>query len=227
MIYFEHKCPNCRNTEYFQAFSVQEYEPIPPSELKPGRPRVTAKMRTDNDPVKGYACASCPRCKQPVLFVFTGAMQDIKQLEAADKKPLRGMANNVKMINAYPETPQPYKHEAIPEPAKTLFADLQEILAEGKTPAITMGGCRSVLEDALKHLGAKGKTPYEKINDLLKMGIITKLIADWGHLIRFNCNFAIHEIKATTEEAEEMVDFMKIFLEYTFVLPWQIERFRQ
>ena len=42
-------------------------------------------------------------------------------------------------------------------------------------------------------------------------GIITETIKDWAHIIRDNGNDAVHELNGKREDAEDLLNFTKIF----------------
>ena len=57
-------------------------------------------------------------------------------------------------------------------------------------------------------------------------GIITETIKDWAHIIRDNGNDAVHELNGKREDAEDLLNFTKIFLQYAFELPAVIKAMR-
>jgi Domain of unknown function (DUF4145) len=225
MFTIHHRCPNCRRDHHFNIFNVGEYLVLP--ESKRGKAAIQVRHFEPDDQVKAYGSATCPNCLQPVLFVFQSPMKSFKKIKATAGKQESAGHVSIKLLESYPPLPKPYSHPAFPEKIKTLFSDLQQILDQGMNPSLIVGGCRSVLEVAVKALGAEGRSPFHKIDNLKEKGVITQVLADWGHHVRLEGNEAIHELSATKEEAEQMVEFTKVFLEYTFVLPYKIESVRK
>lgn len=170
-----------------------------------------------------HCLCKCPDCKNPILVTAETTLDGYENIrKSIEEFQFSPSLTFIKVLKYYPEPPKPYTHESLPDEVKTLYADLQRILWEGKSPSIVVSGCRSVLEASLNALQAKGNSIKEKIDYLYETHAITKVLADWAHHIRIEGNFAIHEIKTTPEEAQEIVEFTKIFLIYTFELPYRI-----
>ena len=93
-------------------------------------------------------------------------------------------------------------------------------------PHFILAGCRTVLEAVVRELGGNGHTLSARIADLHAQGVITKGLADWAHQIRIGGNDAVHEMSGTPEEARELVEFTKLFLQFTFELPARINEVR-
>lgn len=69
-----------------------------------------------------------------------------------------------------------------------------------------------------KDLGGEGKSIFDRINDLLAKGIITKPIADWAHKVRLLGRDATHDADGTVEEVAELVNFIHFFLKAAYEL---------
>ena len=100
------------------------------------------------------------------------------------------------------------------------------MLKQGLSPSLVITGCRSVLEISVNELGAEGKTLQHKINNLKEKSIVNGVLADWAHQIRLEGNSAVHQMEGTQEEAEELVEFTKLFLQYTFEFPSRVNAIR-
>ncbi len=169
--------------------------------------------------MQAYATGACPRCFQPLLFYFSCLSSELDEIRKCIGPERRYNGPAPKLLKRYPEPRRAFVHPAVPERTAKLFTNLQEHQRQNLDPSIVVATCRSVLETAVNDLGAKGKTLVQRIIDLREKGVLTNVLADWAHQIRMEGNEAIHEINATREQADEMVDFVRIFLEYAFVLP--------
>ena len=86
---------------------------------------------------------------------------------------------------------------------------------------------RVILEYTLKDLeiGTDNDNLYDRIQEAYKREIITKPVADWAHIVRKFGNIAIHEVEATETEAREVKEFVKIFLDLVYRIPYEISKF--
>ena len=227
-------CPNCTRDEHFAVTEVKELfiksdslASIDESKAVVTTPSVKVTERFPDTLVDGWGTASCPKCFQPVLIIFKAPYLPVsKSRELKDNTQLKVLLQkHVEIIDWFPKL-DIFSHPAIPEKTRNLFRDVQKIEKQKLNPPLIVVGCRSVLEEAVKTLGGQGDTLYDKIEDLYKQGVITRILKDWATIIRKYGNKAAHEIETTQEEATEMVEFTKIFLEYTFVLPWRVEQKR-
>jgi len=163
----------------------------------------------------------CPACLKSFFAELPVKAKD-------PNEALKNFAMGIKSIDvlkarAYP-SPEYYRSNAVPQEIMDLFFDIQ---ARSKHPAMIIAGCRSVLEASVDRMNAKGNTLFEKIEYLFKEGIIPKPIAEWCHIIRKFGNKAVHEIQATREEAEEIVELTRFFLIYVFELPAKVAEIRK
>ncbi len=222
-------CPNCRNNRGMRAWAMGEFEIISPEKITPPHLRnlVRPEMLDPDAIIKATCCCTCTLCHQPVMVSIAMARKMFDKAKACvnSDEGYRGPAPEVLQI--WPAPVKPYTHPSFPAKLNDLFIDFQDIFAEGKDPAIVVGGCRNVLEFAVNDQKAKGSNLCRKICDLQAKGVISELLAEWAHYVRLEGNEAIHEIKATSEEAEEMIDFTKIFLQYLYELPSRIKEARQ
>jgi hypothetical protein len=214
LIIIKLRCPSCYNETGFIITCLDGYE---------NAKEITLAGKT-HQLVHAHCLCKCPNCKQVVLAKIETTLANYQNIQEALKNfhytPTLSFIN---LLEYWPKPPEPYSHESLPDDLKIIYKDLQEILWLKKSPSIVVGGCRSVLECALNELGAEGKSIRDKIDDLFNKGVITKVLANWAHHIRIEGNTAIHEIKTTPEEANEIVEFTKIFLIYTFELPHRIK----
>ncbi len=229
MFYVNATCPNCMNTGHFNMLWIGEYKVV-------GRKRIDGRDISHpaledgtpaDDIVKAYGCGSCPQCQQPVLIIFTAFKKKFEKIKESAGTMKQSAPARVDVIEVHPSAPKPFTHPALPGKVQELFVSLQE-MRDGKVyPPLIVGGCRSALEAALDALNAQGNRIIDKINDLKDKGVITAVLADWANQIRLHGNKAVHEIQASEQEAEELVEFTKVFLEYCFVLPYRISQLKR
>ena len=165
----------------------------------------------------------CPLCQGPVMVMFECDQIDLyNMLRLKTDMHASSSVRGFKILKTLPKPEEPEIHEHYPERIKVLFSDLQDMARQNRTPSLIVTGCRSVLEVACGELGGEGKNFFSRIDDLLAKNILTQPLADWAHRLRLDGNAAVHEIEATPEQATELIEFIKLFLEVTFVLPRRI-----
>ncbi|OMH39934.1 DUF4145 domain-containing protein [Desulfurobacterium indicum] len=174
--------------------------------------------------VETFALVLCCKCKSKFIANFTvrkslynEAKEVIKDLYS--QKAVNLLASELSTI---PEPKEPYSHPSFPHKVAKFFTKLQQ----EEDPVIKLGIARAVLEVALNEVGAEGKTLYEKIQDVYEKRLITASLAEWSHIVRKFGNKALHELEAETEEAKEVENFCKFFLDLLFRIPAEIEAAR-
>lgn len=227
MFYFPADCPTCKKPQTFVVTSVGEYRVLEEKRIVQGQPRIPGRTLEQHDLVKTYGSGTCPNCRQPVLFVFKITSKQLEKAKEAIQKNRQYTVKNAELIESYPPQPEYYSNKAYPDDLKKPFVDLQIAMDQGHTPAFILAGCRMVLEAAVKNLGAKGNGLFPQIDDLVEKGILSNLLGDWAHLIREYGNRAAHQLDGAAEEAREMIDFTRIFLDYAYVLPYRINKHRR
>jgi len=114
----------------------------------------------------------------------------------------------------------------LPDAVNQDLIDLQNMLKQQLAPHLVMTGCRTILETAVKTLGGEGKRLVDQIQDLKNKAVVNGVLADWAQHIRLEGNSAVHERSGTQEEAQELMEFTKLFLQYTFEFPSRITTLR-
>jgi hypothetical protein len=66
----------------------------------------------------------------------------------------------------------------------------------------------------------------QKLTDLRNKGLLTGVLHEWADMIRFEANAAIHELTGSKEDANEMVRFIRFYLQYVYELPYEIAKVR-
>lgn len=92
--------------------------------------------------------------------------------------------------------------------------------------AAAMGG--KALEAAARHLGAKASTLAKMIDELGSAGMLPQAMVDWAHEIRLLRNVGAHaaESEVEAQDAQDMVEFLDLFLHYALTLPEEISAYK-
>lgn len=239
MLTFDGQCPHCNSDKGFNAFGMscyiigdRDYGKFPLTEmekrLKDAR-EYLGRENSEQDDLSAQASFSlageCRKCHMPIVATCSALRKDAMQLYgciASSKKtmPFIGVVEAV-----YPAPTPPYSHTSLPDKVQESFIALQKMLMEKKPAHLIIMGCRIVLEASVRELGGgkDGDTLHRRIISLFEQGIITASLRDWANVIKNFGNGAAHKMLGTEEEARELVDFTKIFLQFTFELPATIK----
>lgn len=231
MFKFQLKCPHCLNSEYFSIRSPVDYHaPRPPALAGNKNDQTSIPSSTvDGNEAKCFGVAYCPRpnCAGPVLIWFESArMMFSNRGNYGSNIEWVYAGPQPRILGTWPSAPSTDDSENWPEKLRTIFREIQEDIRMKRDPSRIVGACRSVLEVALANLGydkAKGKNLSDRIDSARAEGILTESMKQWAHKTRMDGNEALHELEATQEEAKELVDFIKTFLEIVFDLPERIK----
>jgi len=217
-------CPHCSNLADFSLNNIAEYRIIGSVNLQANLPRVQIhRAMQPADRVDAFGVASCPLCHGPVMVNFEATLSSLRGMQAAANRPEeRFVAGDVKILATYPTPAKASRDPAYPEELREIFAEAQEDLLLNRSSARIVATCRSVLDVATKKLNGKGKDLLNRIDNLREEGILTQSLSEWAHTVRINGNEAIHELTATKQEAAEIIEFIKMFLDVAFVLPTRI-----
>jgi len=224
MLVIEGQCPYCNEKRGFKLFAVSEYKSARLTQyFKKNQGREDRSAKT----ARFYACGVCFLCNQPVivdveiqdnfLFVMYDCIENDRIYEGPPPE----------ILSMIPAPVTPYSHPALPDKVRPLFVDLQSMLKQNLAPSLIIAGCRSVLEEAVKELGGHGSNLYRRIEDLKSKAIVNGVLYDWATSIRNLGNDATHELKGEQEEAAELVEFTKLFLQYTFEFPARVQEKRR
>ena len=228
MLFLEGQCPHCDEKRGFEVFAVSDYRAKRPvKDIKKDKTYERAWVNDEQCPAaQFFAAGVCIYCDNPILLELE--INDI-YLEALREcipsgKRYEGNAPQVKRM--WPQPVPPYSHPSLPEKVRTLFVDLQDMLKQNRSPSMIIAGCRAVMESAVKDLKGEGKTLADRVDYLKNKAIVNGVLADWAHHVRLTGNEAIHELEGTQEDAAELVEFTKLFLQYTFEFPSRIQEAR-
>ena len=110
----------------------------------------------------------------------------------------------------------------LPEEITQPFHDLQEDVKKKRNAAGVMSISRGCLDVCLKEQGYAEGDRRSRIQKLLEDGKITIGLAEWANNLWSEGSDAVHDLKATTEQAAEHVEWLKLFLQVVYELPEQI-----
>lgn len=224
MLFIEGHCPHCNEKRGFNLYAVSEFRSKRDVvDLRRG----SAGQKKGPYPARFYATGLCVHCGNPILIeveiedVFLFAMRDcITNHDRRYDGPLP------QILRMSPEPTPPYSHPSLPDAVNQDLIDLQNMLKQQLAPHLVMTGCRTILETAVKTLGGEGKRLVDQIQDLKNKAVVNGVLADWAQHIRLEGNSAVHERSGTQEEAQELMEFTKLFLQYTFEFPSRITTLR-
>lgn len=228
MFTFEGHCPHCHSDRGFHAFGASEYliGEYDYSKTPFQEAQVLQKRRENNPNTFFSLCGSCIACKKPVVATCEASLKILTEIRECIADIDRAYKGKATIKTIFPEPTVLYTHPSLPEDVRNAFVDLQKMLQARLQPHFILAGCRTVLEAVVRELGGNGHTLSARIADLHAQGVITKGLADWAHQIRIGGNDAVHEMSGTPEEARELVEFTKLFLQFTFELPARINEVR-
>jgi hypothetical protein len=223
-----HVCPACGNLADFLVHQVTEFlkRDDRPGEFKLVEHKPGRQAPPLSDAREGCGLARCPLCTQPLMIVFrapaallTEALDSGQRRGGIDMKSRLRVGETVTIVGTFPQTEDPKPHRTWPEKIQVPFVDLQHMLRERRHPPFVISGCRTVLDVATRHLGARRDRLVDRIDELADRNVVTGILRDWSHKLRLDGNAAVHELEGTEEDARQLVEFMKLFLHVAFELP--------
>jgi len=108
---------------------------------------------------------------------------------------------------------------AVPRIVKTIYRETLSAI-ERDSPTLAGMGIRGIIEAICNEKKAKGKTLYDKLNNLVDISLLTRNGAKILHSIRLLCNEVVHGMKAPS--SEQIIAAMKVIdhlLLGVYVLP--------
>jgi hypothetical protein len=228
----KHRCPHCSELSDFNISQLHEVRTVlneinsPPiwdlmTDLKTNQ---TIRSKTQSGR-EGCGISRCPRCYNPVMFIVVMGDAFMKNfLHHMDNKDTYNRhtisEKDIVVRKTYPEMKSYNSHESWPEKLRKPFIDTQMMFDEGKSSAIIISACRSVLDVLTKEAGGKGDNIYGRIEDLAKQGKITNSLKDWSHIVRKLGADATHDLDGKSDsEVSEILNFIKLLLHVLFELP--------
>ncbi len=152
----------------------------------------------------------CPVCHKPVVvstYVF----------DAADDLP----EVTIKFPNSL------IHREGVPAEIASAFESA--VKTKGIDPAICLLSLRRVLEMICKDKGATGNNLEIKIKNLIDAKVLPDMFDDACWIIRTLGNEAAHAdaVKFSDYEAEQVIDFLSIIIEYLYSVPMRITKMKE
>jgi len=134
----------------------------------------------------------------------------------------------VEISAVYPPPSALDVHANWPEIARRLIPELVEDLARNRDASRILSGARTVLDTVLRDLIGKAtpKGRAQQIDYLLKEGLITPSISEWAKQLWRDGSDASHDGVGDKELATAYLDFLRVFLRVTYVLPSEIALLR-
>jgi hypothetical protein len=167
------------------------------------------------------SCSSCIERSLCSLSIEEYSVKDFGE-HINSKQPYTEKIQNIEFIQ--PLNTKIYTHESIPDHINAPFSDIQRMLIQKMSAPLIISLCRNLIESISINLGSDVKGLFNKIKSLKEKEIINNTLFDWANHIRLEGNDATHEMKGTFEEAKEIVNFVHIFLQYTYELPYMINK---
>lgn len=209
---------------YLMLVSIGHSCPLEKVVLRAKQAYQQRKPLIDNELAVIFAAGVCIFCNNPILMELSidpAYLAELSDCIIQHNKRYSWEPPEVKGM--WPTPTPPYNHPSLPDAVQQDFVDLQEMLKEGRQPHFIITGCRSVLETAVKALGGEGKRLVDRIDDLKLKAVVNGVLADWAHQVRLEGNGAVHDRSGTPDEAAELVEFTKLFLQYTFEFPSRVQ----
>ena len=152
----------------------------------------------------------CPVCHKPVIvssYVF----------DLGDENPEVSIRFPNKLIHK----------EGIPKEIASAFESA--IKTKGNDAAICLLSLRRVLEMICKDKGAVGHNLEIKIKYLIDQKVLPEMFSDACWIIRTLGNEAAHAdmVMFSDYEAEQVIDFMSIIIEYLYSVPTRIAKMKE
>lgn len=175
-----------------------------------------AKKKPNSSKVLNFDTLKCGNCAGYVMVLWSvneyGGSQD---------------------LHAYKVLPYPLKLTGSPEHwpigiQRNWLQAHKSMASENWDAAAVMA--RTAMQAALRHQSATGRNLLEEINSLGTAGVLPPLMIDWSHEVRLLGNTATHpdpnDPGITSEDAQDIVEFLDYLLEYLYDLPKRIQTYR-
>jgi hypothetical protein len=131
-------------------------------------------------------------------------------------------------VKVYPDA-NPSRRRLVPQLVmiSTVGKIYRETMAayNAKAPVLAGGGLRAIVEAICKDQGIAGRDLQDKIDALVKKGLLAKPQADLLHEERFIGNAALHELAAPANDDLKIgLDIIESLLTTIYVLPGKAKR---
>lgn len=134
-------------------------------------------------------------------------------------------------INFYPGKMPPSMPAFTPPPLDKYFKQAVDSL-RSDSPDAAGAMCRKVVDvSTQKLLGEDAKkfgTIQKRIDELAARSLLTIDLQEWAHVVRLEGNDASHdEDPYTSEEADELLSFVDLYLTYVYTMPGKLKLRRE
>jgi hypothetical protein len=163
-----------------------------------------------------HQLVKCGGCETISYRICSGNDNDMERGEDGDFYPIES-------VEIYPSRSEGRvgikDSHLLPAPTQLVYDET--IKAMNNTQPVLAGiGIRALVETICKDQKAKGKDLFEKINNLVLLGVLTKEGADILHKIRTLGNAAAHEVKPhTPKQLGLALDVCEHLFQGVYILP--------
>lgn len=158
-----------------------------------------------------YFTASCSHCHHLTLFYAESSDNDVK--------------SDMEVKTQYPHNKQ--ADDELPERAKNF---LKQAYESKHAPDGCLMLAASSIDAMLKDKGYIDGSLYKRIEDAATANFLTAEMSEWAHEIRLNANEPRHADDsfdgATTEDAEQVLQFASALSQYLYVLPSKVKKWK-
>lgn len=229
MMFLEAECPHCAEKRGFEVFAASDFTADRPLKaIKKDQTTEPCWINKNMIPdARFFAAGVCVYCHNPILVELELSDAYLDAIRECITSGKRYTGQKPVITRAWPQPVPPYSHPALPEKVRELFTDMQTMQKQNLAPSLIVTGCRSVLEEAVRELGGQGKTLHERISNLNTKAVVNGVLHEWAIAIKNLGNEAVHELSGDKKTADELVEFTKLFLQYTFEFPARIQEIRK
>ena len=151
----------------------------------------------------------CPTCEGINVLEY----QEWSEAEPEDIQP------NIKYL--YPSSRSLENTSIRLQPVRSTYEEAEKAFNAGAY-ALSVIGCRKVVELLCKLHGVEEKNLYKNIRQLYEKEIIDKMLYKWADALRIFGNDAAHtQSTLLKEDAEDVMNFTFSFMEYLLDLRWK------
>ena len=161
-----------------------------------------------------FTFAACIRCNQPLLV--RQALHVVEGMGVPQSDAHQVYPADVNMPEAVPN--------AIARPYREAYQAYRVKLYDSCAAM-----CRKTLEAVCGHYGESKGVLANRLDRLLKRGIIHGAMFEWTQELRLSGNKGVHADpeSVTDKEAKDLLEFARAMLLYAFDLPERLQRARQ
>jgi len=110
-------------------------------------------------------------------------------------------------------------YKILPPRTRKVYLEILKSI-DNDAPLLATIGLRTLIESICIELNTKTKTLASRIDELVELGILSKIEANFIHEHRLKGNVAAHEIIALTDtELEAAIDIAETILKTIYILP--------